>query len=179
MASSRRTARRAGPIHFKTKCVPRPAVVKPYVAALALAVTVVGLVAAAVVGWKRRIKYFAQQRRRLRRFGGSYRDCCNRSRANPRCHFMSVRGMVLSQLRPLTISSWLSAARFVIAEREFSPRRSPRSRALVSISGLAAVNNPAAALTYYSTTAQVTSWNRVPTNPDHASNITSDRSGLT
>jgi hypothetical protein len=43
----------------------RPAVVKPYVAALALAVTVVGLVAAAVVGWKRRIKYFAQQRRRL------------------------------------------------------------------------------------------------------------------
>jgi hypothetical protein len=38
---------------------------KPYVAALALAVTVVGLIAVAVVGWKRRIKYFAQQRRRL------------------------------------------------------------------------------------------------------------------
>jgi hypothetical protein len=39
--------------------------VKLYVAALALAVTVVGLIAVAVLGWKRRIKYFAQQRQRL------------------------------------------------------------------------------------------------------------------
>ena len=38
---------------------------EPYVAALALAVTVVGLIAAAVLGWKRRTKYFVQQRRRL------------------------------------------------------------------------------------------------------------------
>jgi len=36
---------------------------------------------------------------------------------------MSVKAMVLSQLRPPTISSWLSAGRFVIAERKFSPRR--------------------------------------------------------
>ena len=36
-----------------------------YVAALALAVTVVGLIAVAVLGWKRRIKYFAQRRCRL------------------------------------------------------------------------------------------------------------------
>ena len=33
--------------------------------ALMLAATVVGLIAIAVLGWKRRIKYFAQQRRRL------------------------------------------------------------------------------------------------------------------
>ena len=38
---------------------------KPYVAAFALAVTVVGLIAVAVLGWNRRIKYFAQQRRQL------------------------------------------------------------------------------------------------------------------
>jgi len=34
--------------------------------ALTLSATVVGLIAVAVFGWKRRIKYFAQQRRRLR-----------------------------------------------------------------------------------------------------------------
>jgi hypothetical protein len=40
---------------------------EPYVAALLLAVTVVGLIAAAVLGWKRRTEYFVQQRRLLHR----------------------------------------------------------------------------------------------------------------
>ena len=40
---------------------------QPYVAALVLAVTVVALIAAAVLGWQRRIKYFVQQRRLLDR----------------------------------------------------------------------------------------------------------------
>jgi hypothetical protein len=40
---------------------------QPYVAALLLVVTVVGLIATAVSGWKRRSKYFVQQRRLLHR----------------------------------------------------------------------------------------------------------------
>ena len=46
---------------------------KPYIAALALAVTTFGLIAVAVVGWKRRIKYFTLQRRRLRVQGKQHR----------------------------------------------------------------------------------------------------------
>ena len=42
----------------------------------------------------------------------------------------------------------------------------------------AAVNIPAAASASYSATDQVTLWNTAATNPDHASNITTDPSGL-